>query len=129
MTVSVLHNMKTGFLITWIAAMCVALAFAFKPQALELGIEGSDKILHMLAFLLLTIMPVIAFEKMRSIVIGVSLIFAIGIFIEYAQMFIPTRYPEVMDAVFNVMGVGVGTMIGLSLRSTYQALIPAVAQK
>ena len=102
----------------------MALAFALKPQALELGIEGSDKILHMFAFMLLTIIPVIAMDKMRNIVMGVTSVLLIGIGIELAQLYIPTRYPEVMDAMFNVMGVTIGTMIGFSLRSTYQAFIP-----
>jgi len=121
--------MKTGFFLIWTIAASIALAFALKPEALELGFEGSDKILHMLAFMFLTILPVVGLEKIRSVAIGIVLIFAIGIGVELAQLYIPSRYADVTDAIFNLIGVLVGTMIGLSLRSTYQSLAPALNVK
>lgn len=113
--------MKLGLLVTWMVAMGIALAFALRPQALNLGIEGADKILHMLAFMVLTIIPIIAFNKIRNIVLTVLSILAVGIVIEYVQIYIPARHPDMMDAIFNIMGAGIGAMIGLSLRSTYRA--------
>jgi len=76
--------------------------------------------------MVLALIPVIACNTVRKIVLGVMLVLAIGIAIELTQLYIPTRYADVTDALFNVMGVSIGTMIGLSLRSTYQSLIPAL---
>lgn len=118
--------MKIGFFMTWIAATCIALAFALKPQSLQLGFDGADKILHMLAFMALAFIPAITFDKMRNVILSVVFVLAIGICIELIQYYIPTRRAEFMDVVFDGVGVAIGTMIGFSLRSLYQSLLSRV---
>ena len=108
---------------TWMTATCIALIFALKPQALQLGFEGADKALHLLAFMCLAFIPAISFDRIRNIVFAVAFVFAIGIGIELIQHYIPTRRAEFMDVVFDGIGVTIGTLIGISLRSTYQSLV------
>lgn len=114
---------------TWVTAMAIALVFALKPQSLQLGFEGADKILHMIVFMCLSFMPAMMMEKSRHIIIGIMLVMAIGIGIELIQHSIPSRSAEFMDVVFDGIGVAIGTMIGLSLRSTYQSLMPIMFEK
>lgn len=122
-TIRVTKRMKIGFFMTWIAATCIALVFALKPQSLQLGFEGADKVLHLVAFMCLAFIPTITFDKIRNVIFGIAFVLAIGITIELIQHYIPTRRAEFMDVVFDGVGVAIGTMIGLSLRSRYQSLM------
>lgn len=118
--------MKLGVLTIWIAATCVALAFAFKPQALEFDFEGSDKLMHFAAFAALAFLPVMTFEKIRNIAAGIVFVMAIGIGIEVVQHYLPTRSADVMDVVFDGIGITAGVIAGTVARSLYHSfLVPA----
>ena len=121
-----MNRMKITFFMTWMAAMGIALVFALKPQSLQLGFEGADKILHMLAFICLSFMPAIMLSKARDMIFGLLFVMAIGIGIELIQHYIPSRNAEFMDVVFDGLGVAIGTMMGLSLRSMYQSMLSRV---
>lgn len=119
--------MKTGVFLTWITATSIALIFALKPQALQLGFEGSDKLLHLLAFMCLTFIPVMACKTMRSILLCAMCVMTIGIGIEMAQTYIPSRQAEFMDIVFNTLGVSVGIVMAMTLKRAQQ-IIPVFAK-
>lgn len=118
--------MKIGFLMTWIVATGVALVFALKPQALQIDIQGADKIMHFAAFAALAFMPVITFEKMRNIVLGLLFVALIAVGIEVVQHYMPTRKAELMDVVFDGIGIMAGTALGFFARAIYQSIfVPA----
>lgn len=123
-TIRAVKRMKIGFFLIWIMATCIALAFALKPQALDLGFEGADKLLHLGVFLSLTLIPVITFDKIYNIILGIVFVMSIGICIELFQYYMPTRQAEVMDVVYDGFGVALGTVMGLALRGIYQSLLP-----
>ena len=116
--------MKIGFFLMWITATCVALAFALKPQALDLGFQGADKLLHLGVFMSLTLIPVITFDKMYNIILGILFVMSIGVCIELFQYSMPTRQAEWMDVVYDGYGVALGSLIGWALRGVYQSILP-----
>ena len=116
--------LKAGFFFIWMIATCTALGFALQPKALPLTMDGADKILHLAVFLTLTLIPAITFDKISSVILGLLFVAAIGIGIECIQHFMPTRKAEVMDVVYDMIGIAIGACIGLSLRRTYQELLP-----
>ncbi|MGB0720250.1 MAG: VanZ family protein, partial [Bdellovibrionales bacterium] len=108
-----------------IGMMAVMTALAVMPNFAVQG--GADKMLHLLAFCLLMIWPAMVLEKGRTIVMAAVLLFALGGGTELAQHFVPRRSPDVMDTVFDGLGIACGAMIGYLLRETYQTLAPLMA--
>jgi len=97
---------------------------ALKPQAVQINVENGDKILHLLAFLALTLIPVITFDKTRNIAFGVLFVAAIAVGIEVMQLYVPTRYADIIDVAYDGIGIALGIIIGWSLRGVYQAILP-----
>jgi VanZ family protein len=82
----------------------------------------NDKVLHSGAYLALSLLPVIGFDRRRKgIAWGLSM-FLLGVLLEAAQHFSPGRSVELGDLLANGLGVACGTVLGSLLRA-----IPAYA--
>ncbi len=123
-TIRAVKIMKIGIFFLWIAAMAMAFGFAVKPQALDFSMHNGDKILHMTVFMVLTFIPVLTFDKVRNAALSIVFLVLLGSSIEFAQHFMPTRTADIMDALFNVIGIVFGLIIGWTLRDTYQSFLP-----
>ncbi|MGA7948881.1 MAG: VanZ family protein [Thiobacillaceae bacterium] len=78
------------------------------PHPIEIHIPHGDKLNHLLAYATLMAwwsqLHVSSAERLR-----LALSFAaLGVIMEYAQGFTPTRQPEVLDALANISGIVIG---------------------
>ncbi len=114
----------------WLAGFVFAAAFALAPD-LNFFTKGMDKIAHMAAFGFLTLWPALLIRRARTILLAVTLLFLLGISVELAQHYIPRRKPDVMDGVFNtlgiVMGLGLATLTNHIRVRTWSA--PCILEK
>ena len=78
-------------------------------SGLELG--KSNKLNHFLAYAILSLNFGFLSTKIRSYFIGIPLLIAFGILIEFFQGFVPGRDPSFYDALANSVGVFLGFFI------------------
>ena len=105
----------------WILAMFFVLIGSLLPSDTEpiqllnsLGIN--DKILHFLAYAVIAFIPAIHEKAAISLWAGVAAV-ALGIGLEYAQVYAPGRNFDQGDMAANALGVAFGLLIGMPLKS------------
>jgi glycopeptide antibiotics resistance protein len=76
----------------------------------------SDKVLHLSAYTLLALLPVLR-ESRRVAVLSVAAVFWLGLFLEVAQSLVGSRSPELADIAANGSGVALGALLGVVLRA------------
>lgn len=131
MNILLIHNhrktIKTLLVLTWVAMIATSLWFAFKPQPLKLGIsQDEDKLMHLLAFMTLSLLPILIFSKPLYTIWSMVFVFFIGVVIEVIQAFLPTRGAQLSDIVFDALGIAIGGLIGLSIRQIYQSCLAKI---
>ena len=115
--------MKIALFILWSLCLLSVAALALVPNLMAMH-NGADKMLHLCVFCILMLWPTMTFEKPRFIAVALITLVCIGIGIEAAQIYIPSRNPEIMDMAYNVLGIISGLIIGYLLRESYQSLLP-----
>ncbi len=118
------HIARTIFFAIWLLCVITTVIMAVMPADYMPTQPGADKMLHMLTFCLLTIWPTMTFDKPLHILGAAGFLIAAGISIELLQMLSPTRNTELMDIVFDTIGIGAGLIIGYLFRESYQSLVP-----
>lgn len=95
------------FRIAFWAALIFTFTMAVIPMP-ELPASASDKLLHVLAFLTLTLLAVAAYPRLSLLRIGLWL-FALGLLIELVQL-IPAlnREGDLLDLMVDALAIGVG---------------------
>jgi len=91
----------------WFGALIVAGSLMPAPQVPDTGL--SDKLGHLLGYGLLTVLGLYAYARGTAWVLGG--VFALGVCLELAQTFTPTRTFEWLDILAN----GAGVLLGLAL--------------
>jgi len=77
----------------------------------------SDKIEHLAAYAVLALLP--SLHERRGIIVGAAIgAVALGIALEYGQLYSGWRDFEVGDMVADAAGVCVGLALGIAMRST-----------
>jgi len=122
--ISKLH--MTSIALFWVAGFALAVAFALMPN-FNFFQGNMDKLGHMGAFGFLMIWPALLLREARTIAIAAVTLFFLGIGIEWAQVYIPRRSPEIMDVVFNTMGLALGLSIATLINQFKKVLFPAAA--
>jgi VanZ family protein len=80
-------------------------------QALNsLGIN--DKVMHFLAYAIIAVLPAIHERPVFSIFAGVAAV-ALGVALEYGQLYSPGRSFEVADMAADALGVSLGLLVGI----------------
>ncbi len=115
--------MKIFFLIFWFVCVACIISLALIPNLIATN-NGADKMLHLCVFCILMIWPTMTFENRTPIIAAFAGLLVIGVGIEIAQGFVPGRNQEIMDLVFNSVGIFSGLVIGYFLRDSYQDLLP-----
>jgi len=77
------------------------------PSEGQIGLPYMDKIIHFLAFFILSVATLYAFQVTR-IFHCVILIICFGICIEVIQFFIPYRSFEILDIIADIIGALIG---------------------
>jgi VanZ family protein len=89
---------------------CVAFGIAIlsllPPKQVELG--SSDKLSHFIAYFILMLSFGIWREKNKHLFVGILLMVAYGILLEFLQGLVPGRVPSFLDVIANTGGVVLG---------------------
>ena len=114
--------MRTALMVLWAVLIgCVvtgSLLPASTPVMVAVGhLNINDKMMHVGAYLALSLLPVIGFrDRRRGIAAGLSM-FVLGIFMEAAQHYSPGRAVDFGDVIANGAGVSCGALLGLPIRA------------
>jgi VanZ family protein len=87
---------------------------SFALRALE-RLPISDKAEHALAYAVLTLLPVFH-EKWRDVAILLVIVAAMGILLEFGQLYSPGRSYDIHDMLADAAGIIIGIASGLLLR-------------
>ena len=101
----------------WAAGVMILLLISLLPKEL-LDVEPpfSDKILHFLAYLAVTLPGSLAASSVRRMLfVGFGMVL-LGSFIEVLQNYVPGRSPELLDGLANLAGVVAGLALADWLR-------------
>jgi VanZ family protein len=117
--------------VLWLVAILVVVVGSLLPadsepiKALE-TLPISDKIDHFAAYAALAFLPAIH-EKRRFLIAAAFGAVALGVALEYVQLFSGVRNFEVGDMIADAIGVGFGLLAGVPLRSRSAAAMRAVS--
>ena len=89
-------------------------------------LDINDKVQHLLAYAVLAFLPALH-ERLRKLAVLLLIAAALGVLLEYGQLYSPGRTFDVHDMLADVLGIALGTAIGLPLRSilTASGTVPA----
>lgn len=99
------------FLVIFIILIIAITVLSLLPPKSGLELGKSDKINHFLAYAILSLNFGFISTKIRSYFIGIPILLAYGILIEFFQGFVPGRDSSFYDALANSLGVFSGFFI------------------
>ena len=99
------------FLVLFIIFMIVITILSLLPPKSNLELGKSDKIYHFLAYAILSLNFGFISTKIRSYFIGIPVLIAYGILMEFFQGLVPGRDLSFYDALANSAGVFSGFFI------------------
>ena len=100
----------------WLATLCVSV-LALAPPPYEVHLAPSDKIDHLFAFLVLTMLAIFAYPRNRILIVPLGLV-AFGGFLELVQATsIVHRDASLNDWLVDILGVGLGMVGGVFARA------------
>ncbi len=117
--------MKSIFSFLWLCFLAAMFALCIIPNIIAFPNVYADKMIHITAFCLMTLYPVCTWSNPRRIALFAIFLFIGGIGIELAQMFVPGRESSIIDTGADAVGILCGIVIGMLLRSGYNARILA----
>jgi VanZ family protein len=85
-------------------------------QALE-RLHINDKVQHALAYAVLALLPVLHEQRRNSVALLLLIAVAMGILLEFGQLYSPGRSFDTHDMLADVAGIIIGATTGLLLRS------------
>jgi VanZ family protein len=103
-----------GSKIIWLIWAAMVITGSLLPGKDLPAAPVSDKIEHFTAYFGLTVLPPLFLKTRRSVSVCPFLMVLLGICLEIAQIWIPGRTCDVMDAVANTVGAAVGFVAGLA---------------
>jgi VanZ family protein len=94
--------------------------FAFSPQPPGLKFKEADKVQHLLAFGVLSLVTGLTMAPgRRQTIWAVVWMLLFAIFIELVQSQLPTRTADVVDVLADGLGIALGVVLLLGLRRTH----------
>jgi VanZ family protein len=99
------------FLVLFIILIIAISVLSLLPPKSGLELGKSDKLNHFLAYAILSLNFGFISTKIRSYFIGIPILIAYGILIEFFQGLVPGRDPSFYDALANSAGVFSGFFI------------------
>jgi len=108
--------------ILWVVAVAIVVTASLLPstsfpmRAMD-RLHISDKLQHVAAYAVIALLPAIH-EKRKVLIAAAIGAVALGILLEFGQLYSGWRDFDVMDMVADAAGVAVGVAAGVVLRST-----------
>ncbi len=111
---------KTLMRIAWVIALLLVISGSLLPASSSamqvIGyLQINDKLLHFLGYAVLGALPALH-ETRRALAVLSATLIAVGIALEYGQLFSPGRSFELLDMAADAAGVACGVIIGLLVR-------------
>ena len=101
-------------ILLWIFSMVIVCYLSLAPRVEPpLHFSYSDKVGHALAYLWLSALPYVGFERKKTALFGSLLMIVLGMGLEFGQYFIPEREFSVWDMAANDIGVILGIISGV----------------
>ena len=88
---------------------------ASAPMQAVAALQVNDKVQHVLAYVSLAFLPALHEQRRRLAYIALGLV-ALGVLLEFGQLFSPGRSFEIGDMAADAAGVVAGTALGLWMR-------------
>jgi VanZ family protein len=89
----------------FLIALVIFLSLTSKPVQIDTGLPYQDKLLHALAYFVLTSWFMQIYHSRHQVIGWLMFFLCFGLLLEYLQGFDPKRYSEVGDMVANALGV------------------------
>ena len=106
--------------LVWAAAVVVVITGSLLPgdsSAMQTisGLHVNDKVQHGLSYAVLAWLPVLH-ERLRIAAVLLVLVAALGVLVEFGQLYSPGRSFDIHDMIADFAGIVAGAVIGLFLR-------------
>ena len=106
--------------LVWAAAVVAVIVGSLLPgdsSTMQMigAFHVNDKVQHGLAYALLAWLPVLH-ERRRNAAVLLVLVAALGVLLEFGQLYSPGRSFDTHDMIADFAGIAVGAVIGLCLR-------------
>ncbi len=104
----------------WLVCMAAVITGSLLPgdtspmRAID-RLDVNDRVQHCLAYAVLALLPALH-EKQRTLASLLLLSAAVGVLLEFGQMYSPGRTFDKYDIVADLTGLVAGALVGLSLR-------------
>lgn len=106
------NTMKWTVKIAWFISMILVGYLSLTPYIdIPCPFSGTDKIVHLLGYAWLAILPFFAFAKTGTAFTGAFLMVPLGIGLEFAQRYVPGREFSIPDMMANSAGVVSGIVL------------------
>lgn len=79
-----------------------------------------DNVLHFVAFGMLGVVAPMAFRTRSRGLAALLMLLLLGFSLEFWQIYLPNRRCQLLDAVANALGLGVGGMLGFMVRERWR---------
>lgn len=100
----------------WIVAAATVVVLSLHPKYGPPGAFQLDKLAHTFGYGVLAVLPFTAFVTRRAVLWAALAMLPFGIVLEGLQSVVPGRHTDPVDAVFNVLGVVLGLVLGPTSR-------------
>lgn len=111
-----LINRERIGLAVWFLAICIITVGSLTPGASLPDFSANDKILHLLNYSILSIIPALTFGWSRKGVLACLAMVVLGLGLEFGQLYVPGRSFESNDILANGLGVLIGLVSGIMVR-------------
>lgn len=108
--------MKIFLFCLWLLCAVIFAGIALIPNFMTIE-NNEDKMMHLTAFCLLMLGPVVVLSSKARIAAFALLLLALGAGVEAAQSYVPGREASLEDLAANIFGVLSGLLIGYLFRS------------
>jgi len=114
------HWTRPVFRLVWIIGVITVILGSLLPgnstpiQALD-RLHINDKVEHAMAYAALALLPVLHEQGRRQIAL-ILIVAAMGILLEFGQLYSPDRSFDTRDMLADIVGVVIGATTGLLLR-------------
>ena len=95
----------------FLIVLVIFLSLTGKPVQIDTSLPYQDKLLHALAYFLLTFWFVQIYHIRRQVFLWVMFFLCLGLLMEFLQGFEPKRYSEVGDMAANALGVAAALVL------------------
>lgn len=111
----------------WLLAIGATVAASLLPPAELPPVRGNDKLAHLVGYALLMAMAVQIIQRRAALVAAAAFLALLGGGLELAQgAWTAQRQADPLDALANLLGVGLGASLGLTRAATWlQRLLPS----